>query len=150
MTTLNWTQIKNFKKEEWKKDPSKTHPTLILTLDQIREKTKEILPPLGAPIIIHVAWDNSGHSPNSYHYKGMAVDFHFKQNTLTYLEQLTLLLSFNQLGAIGFYPTWNNPGWHIDIRTKNPKILWSRINNKYHYGIKGILKGINLLLKKGE
>jgi hypothetical protein len=32
------------------------------------------------PMIVHVGYATSGHSRNSFHYQGRAIDFHFKYN----------------------------------------------------------------------
>ena len=138
-----WGKVKFFRKKEFKKDPDKVVPTLVFLMDKIRQAS-------GWPIIIHVAWDDSGHSPHSYHYKGMAVDFHWKADLqkFSYIEQFALLSQFRQIGAIGFYPFWSHPGWHIDVRSGDQRILWYRDQKeKYHYGLDELLKvllgGIN-------
>lgn len=145
MTQVNWKDIKYFKKEEWVKDPNKVASELVYVLDDIREETIKLRPPKGVPIVIHVAWDDSGHAPKSYHYTGLAVDFHFKKldkNPLTYIEQFLLLSSYRQIGGLGFYPDWAHPGWHADLRIRNPRLLWTRIMGNYEYGIDAMLKGL--------
>ena len=125
----NWNEIKHFRREEFKKDPDKISPQLVKLMDGIREVS-------GFPIVIHVAWDDSGHAPNSYHYKGLAVDFHWvaSLDRFPYLEQFLLLSQFREIGGIGFYPHWNHPGWHIDLRPSTYRMLWFRdAKGKYHY-----------------
>lgn len=149
---INWKKVKHFLPQEWKKDPDKVAPELVYVTDAIRGETIKYRPPKGVMMIIHVAWDFSGHSSKSYHYTGLAVDFHFKDyqemKHFTYWEQFILLSSFRELGGIGFYPDWKHPGWHIDLRNRNPRLLWSRINGKYRYGIDAILRGIELAMIK--
>ena len=124
--------MKYFKESEWVKDPAKVNPKLKNIIDELRGS-------LGVPAIIHVAWSDSGHSANSYHYKGLAVDIHFKNSELG--VQLAHILSFPEINGIGFYPWWNNPGWHLDLRQK--RTYWySPKYNKYVYGKNSLFKGI--------
>lgn len=135
---MDWTQIKYFRPEEWQKDPERVSPTLVKVLDEIRRVSL-------FPIVIHVAWDWAGHSPKSFHYSGLAVDFHWAVDPkeFSYGEQFMLLSSFRELGGIGFYPYWNNPGWHVDLRDRNPRLLWYRDENgNYVYGYKEIIKAL--------
>lgn len=139
-----WEKVKHFKREEFKKDPDKVIPSLVFLMDEIREAS-------GFPIIIHVAWDDSGHTPKSLHYKGMAVDFHWKAdlNKFSYLEQFCLLSQFRKIGAIGFYPFWNNPGWHIDIRSNLVRTVWYRDENGvYRYGINNLTRVLVKTLRR--
>ncbi|SLM27824.1 hypothetical protein MTBBW1_1140014 [Desulfamplus magnetovallimortis] len=104
--------MKYFRKSEFVKDPDKLHPLLMPLMDELRSLG-------GVPIHIHVAWDSSGHSKQSYHYKGMAVDFHFgklQDQVLTPVQQFASIRSIPEFTGIGFYPWWNNPGWHLDLR----------------------------------
>ena len=135
-----WEQVKHFSPTEWRKDWTKVDPNLILTLDKIRDVVGQLYP--GTKILIHVAWEDSGHSPKSYHYTGLAVDFHFdvpKNVDFNYLKQFMLLNSFREFGGIGFYPHWNHPGWHVDLRDRKPALYWFRDKDgKYHYGLDAI------------
>jgi len=126
--------MKYFKKSEWKNNPDKVSDLLKDSLDLVREYA-------GVPIHIHVAYDDSGHSNNSYHYKGKAVDFHF--GGLTPLEQFACIKMIADLRGVGYYPWWNNPGWHVDLRPDN--LFWlSSKKGKYIYGNK---KFINTIIK---
>lgn len=89
------------------------------------------------PMIIHCSFENSGHSPNSYHYKGLATDFHFKTNE-PLLKQYTTLrtaldsLSLNEFCGVGVYFWWNNQGFHFDSR--GSKMRWtSTKQGEYDY-----------------
>lgn len=122
--------MRYFKKEEFVKDPDKVDPSLIDTIDELRHIA-------GVPIHIHVAWSASGHSDKSYHYKGMAVDFHFAG--LTHLEQWAYIRCFPNLRGIGFYPWWKNPGWHADLRST--ELFWiSRSEGEYIYSAEALVK----------
>lgn len=115
---------KHFPKNEWVKDPSKVSQILMNCLEQIRVKTDTIM-------IIHVAWDDGGHATNSYHYKGMAVDLHFKGD-ITKIEQLDAITSIPEVNGIGYYPEWAHPGWHVDIRNTD-RLFWVQRHGYYHY-----------------
>ncbi len=129
--------LKYFKKSEFVKDPDKLHPDIMPLMDDLRHLAE-------TPIYIHVAWNTAstnGHSKNSYHYKGMAVDFHFKQGILSPVEQFACIRSLPEFHGIGFYPWWNSPGWHVDIR-QNPTLLcWiSHGPATYCYGVETLLR----------
>lgn len=114
----------HFKANEWVKNPSKVNTGLILALEAVRVRA-------GVPIHIHVAWDDGGHATHSYHYKGMAVDFHFDQS-LSKAEQLEAVLSVPEIVGIGYYPEWAHPGWHVDIR-EGERLFWVQRKGQYHY-----------------
>ncbi len=139
MTDKQWKQLNHFEKWEWVKDPDKVSRLLAFSTDGIRDR-------LGRACYIHVCWDNSGHSDNSYHYTGQAVDLHFSPpedpNVVnSHLEEFAVIMSFKEIGGVGFYPEWGpRPGWHIDTRNRDVKLLWTRVGGKYYYGIDTILK----------
>lgn len=108
---MNWKKIRHFRKSEWEPGANKVHHRLIHTLDEMRAFC-------GRPIIIHNAYATTGHSDNSYHYRGEAVDFHIKGISL--LWQFLFAERFG-FGGIGVYPHWNNPGLHCDIRYHWPE-----------------------------
>lgn len=114
----------HFKVNEWVKNPSKVNTGLVLALEAVRVKA-------GVPIHIHVAWDDGGHATHSYHYKGMAVDFHFDLG-LTPLQQLEAILSVPELVGIGWYPEWAHHGWHVDIR-EGDRLYWVQKKGQYIY-----------------
>lgn len=123
---MDWNTVKHFSPEEWRKDPDNVHPLLVHIIDDIRESC-------GVPIIIHVAWDDSGHSTKSYHYRNpsLAVDLHFGGD-IPYTEQLQLFLMYQEVNAVGWYPQWIHKGWHIDLR-KPPRIFWQQLDRNYLY-----------------
>lgn len=115
MKESDWERITHFSpKENWG-DPQKMSFVLIRMLDEMRERS-------GSPIIIHEGYATSGHSPNSYHYQGRAVDFHIQEMDL--LDQY-LWAERLEFRGIGVYPYWNNPGLHVDIRA-GKKAAWAR------------------------
>jgi len=135
---VDWDKIRHFDPEEWGKDPHRVAPALVYTLDEIRHQA-------GVKIIIHVAWDDGGHSQKSYHYTGLAVDWHFDDPDFPILEQFALISSFPDIGGIGFYPGWKPyPGWHTDLRVVVPRLLWTRRGGKYFYGSREIVRAMTM------
>jgi len=140
---VDWSKVKHFSPTEWRKDPTKVSSELVYAADEVRDIAGKYYP--GVKFIIHVAWDDGGHSPKSYHYTGLAVDFHFSvpdNVTFPYSEQFALLSSMRVFGGIGFYPFWNHPGWHIDLRDRKPTLYWTRIHGKYIYTLPDVIKTI--------
>lgn len=123
--SVDWSKIKNFRRDEWTDDPDQVNQDLVIMLDKIRDLA-------GVPIVIHVAWASSGHAANGWHYRGQAADFHFG-GKLTVWEQYSIL-SVQMFGAIGWYPEWNNPGWHVDLRPAGKeRLCWICEGNVYRY-----------------
>ncbi len=120
-----WDTIKHFSEDEFTEDPSKVSHKLVLLMDSLREKA-------GVGIVIHEAWASSGHAPKSYHYSGLAVDFHF--TGLDPLTQWGILSSCREIGGLGYYPDWNHPGWHIDLRPSAYRLTWLAHKHNYTYG----------------
>lgn len=116
--------MRYFKDSEWRKDPSRVSPLLKEALDNVRHAA-------GVPIVINVAFSTSGHAPSSYHKRGEAVDFSFRG--LDFSKQLHAILSQNVLRGIGYYPWWNNPGWHVDLRQGKHLFWLSPVAGKYEY-----------------
>ena len=122
-----WELIKKYfsRDENWG-DPDKLNPTLLVLLYIIRVET-------GWAIVIHNAYELSGHTDNSQHYKGNAADWHFV-TPVTYKEQVDKVLSIlnkwrlDDKVGIGIYPNWNNPGFHTDVRCE--KARWGYIGDK--------------------
>lgn len=123
---MNWEQVHYFKPEEWRDDPSKVSTELVLILDHFRHM-------VGAPVTIHCCWQQQGHAPKSYHYTGQAVDFHVDKS-VPLETQYSVLSAIRGIGGLGFYPDWNNPGWHVDIRSGADRLEWRRKNGLYAYG----------------
>jgi hypothetical protein len=122
---IHWDKLRYFKKHEFRKNPDKAHPNTVLLCDDIRHTMTNLSPtPADVRMVIHVAWDDNGHAPNSYHYKdkALAVDFHIAGVPLP--MQYAILTSFRRIGALGFYPWWHSPGWHLDLRPNDRRIEW--------------------------
>jgi uncharacterized protein YcbK (DUF882 family) len=117
-----WDRIKYFTPEEMGSE--KMNFALMNKLDMFRELIKH-------PVIIHCGYETSGHTNSSFHYMKMAADFHV-ENHFDYGKQFRLLMDL-RFNGIGWYPEWNNPGWHVDVRDKELFSIWKRINGKYIY-----------------
>lgn len=108
----DWTRVKNFERKEWRMKPDLVSSELIYLVDDLTTYLKE--KNSHQPVcIIHVAYENTGHSEDSEHYRGLAVDLHF--NGLTLIEQYLAAERFPFTG-IGVYPYWNQLGLHLDVR----------------------------------
>jgi endonuclease YncB( thermonuclease family) len=96
------------------------------TLNKLREE-------IGLPFNINCGYATNGHSPESYHYKGMAVDFYIKETGFAdaykrVVGALSALGIANKVG-LGVYPDWNHPGFHLDVRGRHAR--WGRIGSTY-------------------
>lgn len=126
---MNWDAIKHFTAQEFGPDPSKVAWGVICLMDEIRACA-------GVPVHIHCSWSLAGHSDRSYHYTGQACDFHF--GGLSFKAQYFLLREFREIGGLGFYPQWNRPGWHVDLR---PGFLqWVQRDGAYLYGWRNVVR----------
>ncbi len=79
------------------------------------------------PMIIHVGYATKGHSKKSFHYKGRAIDFHFKYNPVPTRKIIVTAIRCGLYG-IGFYPYWKPfpGGMHLDDRSPGKFNVWSR------------------------
>lgn len=125
-----WDKLRYFTKEEFKKDPNRVSKKLVLLMDDIRHQMAKISK--NSRCIIHEAWASTGHAPKSYHYTGLAIDCHF--TGLDILTQWGILSSCKEIGGLGYYPDWNNPGWHIDLRPTLYRLTWICKRHNYIYG----------------
>ena len=112
MTKADWNYIHNFLESEFD-EPMLMDSTLIHKLDVMRSW-------VGKPFVVHHSYATDGHSTDSMHYEGKAVDGHFVG--LSAVEQYLLAEQINW-GGLGFYPFWINkntgekiPGIHVDTR----------------------------------
>lgn len=89
------------------------------------------------PMNIHQngGFSRDGHSKDSMHYQGRAIDFHFKYNPVS-LRKLIITAVKCGLHGIGIYPYWKPfpGGFHLDDREGGRFNIWRR-NEKgiYHY-----------------
>lgn len=109
MNIAAWNMVHNFKMAEFN-EPMMMDQDLMFKLDTMRTW-------VGRPFIIHVSYATEGHSEDSTHYYGKAVDGHFEG--LTIAEQYVYAEAFNWQG-LGVYPYWHKPGIHVDNRLIGP------------------------------
>ena len=116
MTSEQWATIKHFTINENWGNPDKMDYGLLLMLDKYREA-------INKPIIIHCGYAQDGHTVNSMHYKGQAVDCHVMHADLLDLYLVAKHLNF---GGTGIY-RW---GIHLDNRSELAK-QWCCIDDIY-------------------
>jgi len=126
MTRENWLTVRNFTAADWPHCPWKVERALVTDMDMLADLARR---PFKNKIKIHVAWAHSGHSEKSQHYKGRAADFHFEtiKGAPTQMDLFQQFYAIQTIGfnRIGFYPFWNNPGWHVDIKP-GKRLYWIR------------------------
>jgi len=110
-----WKKVRYFTEQEKWGDPYKIDTELIYKLDKFRAIIEK-------PFTVHNAYTTSGHSKNSQHYSGKAVDGHVEK-----VDLLDIFLCAERIGfnGIGLYD-W---GVHLDVRNKSAR--WCRINGVY-------------------
>lgn len=119
----DWDRVKNFTRNENWGDPDRVNASLVYVMDALRNW-------LGFRIHINNAFEASGHSPKSQHYKGNADDF-WVECDLDFAEQVRLIEEFLELFGLadkvgfGIYPNWRRPGFHLDVRGRRAR--WGAI-----------------------
>lgn len=144
-----WNMIEGFTpKEDWGSAENMNGFTLML-LSFLRKRIREKDPE--ARVYIHAGFARDGHSKNSQHYKGNAVDFHFV-TSMSYPLQIQFMLDslkelqvHNKVG-FGIYPDWNSPGFHIDDRGDMAR--WGYIDGVIHFGLDGFAKTFDHAIMK--
>ena len=134
-TQIDWSKIKHFPELKERPDIEGVLPDLIYDLDKFRDILNRtiIVSPVNGAIVA-----KSGHSPNSYHYRGMAIDCFPICNPK---EVFYTLLDYNPFGGIGIYFDTilrNKPTvmFHFDKRPLKPsghRTWWFRYKHKRHY-----------------
>ena len=112
MTYEDWDNIANFSPKEF--GATGMSKLLIYTLQDMRDY-------VGRRIFIH-----SGYREGStgYHPLKMAADLHIEG--LHVIDQYLVSERFDAFNGIGVYSWWNNPGIHVDVRTKSKTNFDSR------------------------
>jgi len=141
MTKKQWGGIEYFNVDEKWGDPYQMNYGLVAMLDKLRHHLRYM-----GQFIVHCGHSNgTGHSANSYHYKGQAVDFHvrldnsFKKNISEEVIFTTIADIIEDrwwFGGVGVYPEWHNPGFHLDIGEYR---RWTKIAGSYIEQFKGKL-----------
>ena len=127
-----WDVTDGFTHYEGWGDHSKMDGFVLMLITALRKAIREVDP--SATIVVHVGYTLAGHSKNSQHYKGCAIDFHLN-TTLRYDAQVDLVIStlrslqVHERVGLGLYPDWNSPGFHID--TRGTMARWGYIAGVY-------------------
>lgn len=132
--------------EKWG-NKNKVNGLLLLLLDIITDRIKQYSwenHKKVSPCIIHCAYQTTGHSTHSQHYKGNAADFHFENIALSDAYNIIMAVlkeyQVEEFTGLGVYPDRRTPGFHLDVRGE--KARWSRINGVYR-GIEDFLNHLN-------
>ena len=127
-----WQSLKHFRPEEFHR-PDKLNPDALRLLDAMRDSVDgEVI------VTINADYAESGHTPNSWHYKGRAFDLVIRDakthEPLPVIKQFLIAVRFNW-GGIGVYPFWRSPGLHLDNRplslTDRRAMWWRNEEGKY-------------------
>ena len=95
--------------------------SVVFFLDKLRSF-------IGKKIIVHRGYDPMAW-PGSTHRKGLAVDCHAEGISLFDFYMAASRFPFK---GIGIYPNdWKHPGLHLDVREKEIRSLWGRVNGIY-------------------
>jgi len=112
-----WNLLKYFGEHENWGNSDKMDHDLLYMMDRFRGEL-----PSGCWIKVHAGFATTGHSENSQHYKGKAVDFHVVGchvlEAESHLHKFLKSHKIYDVVGLGIYPDWNNPGFHIDNRGK--------------------------------
>ena len=133
-----WKYLKHFspneKNHEGKSawgDSNKVDGLLLRVAEKIRIKA-------GLPMVVHCAYDLSGHASDSEHFRGGAIDFHitgmdkdYKKLYQAYqiIMQVLKEMHLEEYAGLGIYLDWSNLGFHLDLRGYRAR--WSRIKGNY-------------------
>lgn len=85
---------------------------------------------------VHEGFAYAGHTENSQHYLGLAIDLHFEKDgeVVPLFDQFILSIRFDWNG-LGLYPFWDHPGLHCDMRQegklKEAALWWKDSDQVY-------------------
>lgn len=135
-----YNRLQHFSKQEAWGDHRKMNGSLLRLLDRITDKAKKYAWENYKEVaycIVHCGYDTEGHTENSRHYVGCAVDFHFTSITpMEAYEIIIQILKEEQMinhSGLGVYPDWHHPGFHLDIRDPDDwrPDRWAQVTGKY-------------------
>ena len=129
---LTWDSVKWFKSEEFD-DTYKINLGKDMDMETVH-RLDSLRGWVACPIIVTAGFDSRGHSTDSYHYKGKAVDIIICTD-MTMMEQWEYI-RISGFAGIGVYPDWKykdfKGGWHCDSR--NVSQLWREVSKgEYFY-----------------
>ncbi len=133
--------LRYFKPAEFKAPPAAVAARLCRGLDDLRET-------LGAAIVINATFAATGREPGSRHRLEPcdAADIVIRDTPPAVALRAILT---GPWGGVGWYPHWNRPGWHLDLRP-GPRAFWVRSADGYVSGLPVLLKAAGLSLADVE
>ncbi len=111
MTFKDWGALRHFHLYERDQRGRFAYPLPYILEFDLMHKLDEMRNSVGSPFVIHES--TGGVHTAEWHGLGIAVDGHFVG--LSAVEQYLYAEQFNWPG-LGFYPYWNDPGIHVDMR----------------------------------
>lgn len=130
MTTEDWNSLKALKGQQNWGDPKRLDRRVVLMLDKFLSQKR-----LTAVV---TSGTQGKHATNSFHYKGMALDFMLPMVPRERLPVLFAELVHAGFGGVGIYADWklsrNSPpigGFHVDCREikDNRVATWMKANS---------------------
>jgi len=125
-----WDYLNHFSPQENWGNNRKVSGLILLPVNAIRDYC-------GWEFYVHNAYSPTGHTPSSYHYKGLAIDGHFNplipfDIQIVKVEEALYDLQLGDFMGVGLYPTWKNlstgeglPGFHFDARGFKARWGWT-------------------------
>ena len=133
---LTWDNIKWFKSEEFD-DRHKINLGKDMDMETVH-RLDSLRGWVACPIIITAGYDSQGHSSDSYHYKGKAVDFIICSDMA--MREQWQYIKISGFNGIGVYPEWKvdirgktfKGGFHLD--TRDIPQVWRQVaKGEYFY-----------------
>ena len=129
---LTWNDVKWFKAEEFD-DRHKINLGKDMDMETVH-RLDSLRGWVACPIIVTAGFDSQGHSTDSYHYKGKAIDIIICTD-MTMREQWDYI-RISGFAGIGVYPDWKykdfRGGFHLD--TRDVPQVWREVSKgKYFY-----------------
>jgi len=96
---------------------------------KVFEKLQQVRTAIMSPIKLNSITDG-GHTAGSYHYLGLAVDWHPSDVRIQPNKILQACLTAGFRG-VGWYPEWRWPGFHVDIGERVEIKVWKKVSGDY-------------------
>jgi len=134
MLTGNGILVKSIPPEDWPKRWPQVHFDEFNDIDNMRTVCMDAFNDLCDKAMRKHDWTygvnddfRPGGRATGQHHIGNAIDavfFRKKRNDVPVWEQFTFAVDSHIFTRVGFYPFWNSPGLHLDL--KNETLYWYR------------------------